>query len=103
MLQTYVIPATRLPTRNHIHARWIPTSHRKRSSTNLRQIFTDTRVISRSFPTAWPPRSPDLRHCDFWLWGFLKDKVYRECLTTTLDLKNSILRHINNIHVDSLR
>lgn len=24
----------------------------------------------------WPPRSPDLTPCDFFLWGFLKQKVY---------------------------
>ncbi|GFT07790.1 DUF4817 domain-containing protein [Trichonephila clavipes] len=25
---------------------------------------------------AWPPRSPDLMPCDFYLWGFKKDCVY---------------------------
>ncbi|GFY21757.1 uncharacterized protein TNCV_1169011 [Trichonephila clavipes] len=25
---------------------------------------------------AWPPRSPDLTPCDFYLWGFVKDCVY---------------------------
>ncbi len=24
----------------------------------------------------WPPRSPDLNPCDFFLWGYLKDRVY---------------------------
>ena len=24
----------------------------------------------------WPPRSPDLTVCDFFLWGFVKDNVY---------------------------
>ncbi len=24
----------------------------------------------------WPPRSPDLNPCDYFLWGFLKDKIY---------------------------
>ncbi|KFM75033.1 hypothetical protein X975_05140, partial [Stegodyphus mimosarum] len=41
----------------------------------LRQKFTTERVISRYFRTAWPPRSPDLTPCDFWLWGYLKSKV----------------------------
>lgn len=26
-------------------------------------------IISRDFPNAWPPRSPDLNPCDFFLWG----------------------------------
>ncbi|KFM64112.1 hypothetical protein X975_09665, partial [Stegodyphus mimosarum] len=28
----------------------------------LRQTFTTERVISRYFPTTWPPRSPNLSH-----------------------------------------
>ena len=24
----------------------------------------------------WPPRSPDLTPCDFFLWGYIKDHVY---------------------------
>ncbi|GBM82438.1 hypothetical protein AVEN_229479-1 [Araneus ventricosus] len=32
----------------------------------LRQHFTDARVMSRHFPTVWPPRSPDITPCDFW-------------------------------------
>ena len=24
----------------------------------------------------WPPRSPDLTPCDFFLWGYIKSKVY---------------------------
>jgi hypothetical protein len=24
----------------------------------------------------WPPRSPDMTVCDFFLWGFVKDNVY---------------------------
>ncbi|GBL72541.1 hypothetical protein AVEN_127817-1 [Araneus ventricosus] len=31
----------------------------------LRQHFTNAWVISRHFPTAWPPRSPDITRCDF--------------------------------------
>ena len=24
----------------------------------------------------WPPRSPDLTPCDFFLWGYVKDHVF---------------------------
>ena len=33
----------------------------------------------------WPPRSPDLTPCDFFMWGFVKDYVYVPPLPTTLD------------------
>ena len=25
----------------------------------------------------WPPRSPDLTPCDFFLWGYVKDNAYK--------------------------
>ena len=33
----------------------------------------------------WPPRSPDLTSCDFFLWGYVKDKVYVPPLPESLD------------------
>ncbi|GBN93660.1 hypothetical protein AVEN_24970-1 [Araneus ventricosus] len=38
--------------------------------------FGNDRINSHNFATAWPPRSPDMNPCDFWLWGCLKDVVY---------------------------
>ncbi|GBM56681.1 hypothetical protein AVEN_42056-1 [Araneus ventricosus] len=32
----------------------------------------------------WPPRSPDLTPCDFFLWGYEKDKVYVPPMSTML-------------------
>lgn len=69
----------------------------------LRQHFTDDRVISRSFPTPWPARSPDLTPCDFWLWGHLKSLVYRGTVATLADLKDRITLHVRQITGDQLR
>ncbi|GFW47112.1 uncharacterized protein TNCV_55651 [Trichonephila clavipes] len=33
----------------------------------LRCHFSDDRIIRQHFHTPWPPRSPDLNPCDFWL------------------------------------
>jgi len=35
-------------------------------------------VISLRGDIRWPPCSPDLTPCDFFLWGFLKAKVYEQ-------------------------
>lgn len=43
----------------------------------LRQHFGENRVISGGFAFPWPPRSPDLAPCDYFLWGYLKDMVYK--------------------------
>ena len=34
------------------------------------------RWIGRAAPIAWPPHSPDLTPLDFFLWGFVKDRVF---------------------------
>ncbi|GBL94656.1 hypothetical protein AVEN_83973-1 [Araneus ventricosus] len=58
--------------------------------------FGNGRITSRHFPTAWPPRSPDLNPCDFWLWGYLKDVVYGGPIANLAELKTS-LRNIFTI------
>jgi hypothetical protein len=68
----------------------------------LRNHFTDDRVISRYFHMAWPPRSPDLTPCDFWLWGYLKSNVYRGGVANLNDLKDRITQHVRNITPDAL-
>lgn len=35
------------------------------------------RWIGTHGPVKWPPRSPDLTILDFFLWGFLKNKIYQ--------------------------
>ena len=35
------------------------------------------RWIGRGGPISWPPRSPDITPLDFFLWGYVKDRVYR--------------------------
>ena len=42
----------------------------------------------------WPPRSPDLNPCDFYLWGYLKSVVYNPLPKKLDDLKANIEREI---------
>ncbi|GFX17597.1 transposable element tc3 transposase [Trichonephila clavipes] len=69
----------------------------------LKHHFTEERVISRQFRHLWPPRSPDLNPCDFWLWGHLKQLVSCDQPKTLPDLKDSISRHVLNISQNTLR
>ena len=41
-----------------------------------------------------PPRSPDLSTCDFFLWGYLKSRVYTHKPRTVNDLKEAIRQEI---------
>lgn len=38
----------------------------------------------------WPARSPDLTPCDFFLWGYIKDIVYRKNSRNLNELKENI-------------
>ncbi|GFS51773.1 uncharacterized protein TNCV_614201 [Trichonephila clavipes] len=62
----------------------------------LKHHFTEERVISRQFRHLWPPRSPDLNPCDFWLRGHLKQlsgknncKTWRVVVITVANQRGS--------------
>ena len=58
----------------------------------------------RSFgDIVWPARSPDLTLSDFFLWGFLKDRVFRRRIMTTQELKQAIVDEFAAIDEDLLR
>lgn len=48
------------------------------------------RWIGRRGFREWPPRSPDLTICDFWLWSHVKNQVFRQDYQTLLDLSRAI-------------
>lgn len=51
----------------------------------------------------WPAYSPDMNPCDFFLWGYLKDRVYENRPRTIPELKTEILAKASNIPPDVLR
>jgi hypothetical protein len=59
-------------------------------------------VISRFGDIVWPPRSPDLTAPDFFLWGYLKSKVYANKPNNLGDLKAAIRHEIQLISNETL-
>jgi hypothetical protein len=51
----------------------------------------------------WPPRSPDLNPCDYYLWGTLKDRVYVNNPHSLQELKENIQREIADVSRAELR
>jgi len=43
--------------------------------------------IGRGGPTPCPPRSPDITSLDFFLWGYVKDKVFSTPVPDITNLK----------------
>jgi len=51
----------------------------------------------------WPPRSPDLTPCHFFLWAFIKDSVYVPPLPMSLnELRDRITHALQTITADML-
>jgi hypothetical protein len=49
------------------------------------------RWMGRGSPNLpWPPYSPDLTPCDFFLWGWIKSRVYREPVADVGELRQRI-------------
>jgi len=61
------------------------------------------RVISKNGSFLWPPRSPDLSIPDFFLWGHIKNEVYRTPVSTLTQLKRRIRKCIREISPDTLK
>ena len=58
------------------------------------------RWLGRRGPIEWYPRSPDLSPCDFFLWGYLKDIVYRERPATIEQLREHITKACTEISIE---
>ena len=64
--------------------------------TVLREHFPE-RLVSIRGDLEWPAHSPDLTTCDFFLWVYLKSRVYLNLPRTPQDLKTNIQEEIANI------
>lgn len=54
--------------------------------------------IGRFGSIPWPARSPDLTPLDFFLWGNIKDKVYKNKVNNVDDLRGRIMEEIHLIN-----
>ncbi|GBN28156.1 hypothetical protein AVEN_218069-1 [Araneus ventricosus] len=60
---------------------------------SVQQYIWDTfqqQVIEYGGCVEWPPHSPDLNPLDFFLWGYIKQRVYATPLPTLQKLRNRI-------------
>jgi len=62
----------------------------------------ENRWIGRDGPTPWPPRSPDITPLDFFLWRYVKDKVFWTRVADITNLKARITDGIATVTEDML-
>lgn len=103
MLQQFFIPELRRSGIN-INDTWFQqdgaTAHTARETLNLLRNVFHNHLISRFGDIPWPPRSPDVTAPDYFLWGKLKEKVFRSRPHTIQELKNRISQEIEEINRD---
>ncbi|KFM57593.1 Transposable element Tcb2 transposase, partial [Stegodyphus mimosarum] len=68
---------------------------------SLNDHFTG-RWTGEGGPIPWPPRSPDITPLDFFLWGFVKNNVYRRRVSNMDDLKPGMTTAIASVGADML-
>ena len=90
-------------TENERHIAWFQqdnaTAHTSRRTTqHLTQIFGKRLIDKQLFPA----RSPDLTPMDFFLWGYVKDKVFANNPKSLNDLQSAITSCIKSVNSDML-
>lgn len=66
------------------------TPHTAQKSLQWLKEKFDKRLISLKTDVEWSPNSPDLSPLDFFLWGYMKDRVYAHKPRSTHELKEAI-------------
>ena len=67
----------------------------------LNETFPN-RWIGRNGPAPWPPRSPDITPLDFFLWGYVKDRVYRTPVLDVETLQSRIIEVLATVNEEML-
>ena len=75
-------------------------AHRLVAVRNRLQDLFGNRVIALNHAVEWPPRSPDLTPCDFFLWGYLKNKVYNSPPLNLQELRARIQHEVDILRRD---
>jgi hypothetical protein len=89
-----VLPARRRTTRLELDSLIVRAS--------LNQHFPN-RWIGRAGPISWPARSPHITPYDFFLWGYVKDCVYRTPVADINCFEDRIKADIATVYVDMLQ
>lgn len=94
------LPLNLLQNFTHFQHDGAPAHNSRAVSEYLSERFPSW--IGNAGPVSWPARTPDMTPLDFFLWGAVKDKVYKERPNNVEELKNRITLVIRRIRPDSL-
>ena len=72
-------------------------AHRSRAVTQKLTELFQNRIVALNQVHEWPPRSPDMTPCDFFLWGYLKNKVFQTVPPSLAVLEQRIRHEITSL------
>jgi hypothetical protein len=100
MIRDFLVPALQ-EFRGDTSRMWFQqdgaTCHTANVSIGLLKNVFPGKLISKRGDIEWPPRSPDLSPCDYFLWGYLKSVVYENNPSNLEQLKRNIIQEINKV------
>lgn len=71
--------------------------HNGRRVRNLLNELFPNKWMGNQGPVRWPARSPDLNPLDYFLWGFLQNRLYKNTPENIDVLRQSLIREIRAI------
>ena len=72
-------------------------AHSARIITNYLNNEFPGRWIGSRGPVRWPAKSPDLTIMDYFLWGYIKEKVYQTAPTTQENMRHRIAQAFQEV------
>ena len=102
MLINFACPQLRPRRRNMIFQLDGAPAHWGLRVRNFLNTNFPERWIGRDGPTPWPPRSPDLTPLDFFLWGFVKTRLFRTPVHDIPGLRDRITEVFTEVTQDML-
>jgi len=93
MIENYFVPELRKRVGDRFNEQIFmqdTSPHTAKKTMELLEKIFGGKIISIKSTDIWPPYSPDLNPCDYFLWGFLKDRVFSENVGNISLLKEKI-------------
>lgn len=107
LLQEQIVPAIQEIAGDDFNEIWYQQdgapAHFRVIVRNYLDVVFNNRWIGRRGTIEWPPRSPDLTPLDFFLWGYIKNKVYAIKPRDLEDLRQKIVNVCVDITPDMIR
>lgn len=78
-------------------------AHNSRIATDFLNDHFLHNWIGTNGPIKWPARSPDITPLDYFLWGYVKDEIYKSNYDTVEDLTTALENILTHMHPIKIR